>query len=122
MPRGGSLPSLLQLSDQNAVAPAKSSVSGPHLTALSEGLEVRANNLGDVMRQTEGASPAFIRELLRRAALFAIERRGPDGGPDPRVVVDDQDLGDALQELAAGGEALTGKLLGMQSPDLSDAG
>jgi hypothetical protein len=83
----------------------------------SEGLELRADNLGDLIKRTEGASPAFVRELLRRAALLAIERRPTGSGGDSRISVDDRDLGDALEELAAGGEALTGKLLGMQRVD-----
>ena len=87
----------------------------------SEGLDVRARKLGDVIGQTGGASPAFIRELLRRAALFAIERADGANGGDSRVVVGDQDLRGALDELAAGGEGLTGKLLGMQRPDLAEA-
>jgi hypothetical protein len=79
-----------------------------------QGLEVRAGSLGDVIGETEGATPAFIRELLRRAALLATERRGSAGDSASGVVVDDQDLNDALEELGAGGEALTGKLLGRQ--------
>jgi hypothetical protein len=91
------------------------------IALYSGGLEVRAKSLGDVIGETEGASPAFIRELLRRAALLAIERRGAAGDAEAGVVVDDQDLGDALDELAAGGEGLTGKLLGRQQPDLAEA-
>jgi hypothetical protein len=83
----------------------------------SEGLDLRADNLGDLIGRTEGASPAFIRELLRRAALLAIERRGRDGASGSRIVVGDDDLDGALQELAAGGETLTAKLLGMQPAD-----
>jgi hypothetical protein len=82
------------------------------LALYSHGLEVRARNLADVIAQTEGASPAFIRELLRRAALLAIERRDGDGAGG--VVVDDRHLADALGELTADGGPLTPKLLGMQ--------
>lgn len=87
------------------------------ISLYSEGLEVRARDLGDVIRGTEGASPAFIRELLRRAALLAIEHGDAGDGAGSHVVVDDQDLRGALHELAAGGETLTGKLLGMQHSD-----
>jgi hypothetical protein len=80
------------------------------LVALySRGLELRATNLAQVIGETEGASPAFIRELLRRAALLAIERHDGDGSA---VVVGDEQLGGALRELTADGEPLTGKLLG----------
>ena len=89
------------------------------IALYSQGLELRARNLGDVIGQTEGASPAFIRELLRRAALLGIESGGGwgDGG---EVVVDDLHLSGALQELTADSGALTGKLLGMQGLDHSE--
>jgi len=73
---------------------------------------VRATDLGSIIERTEGASPAFIRELLRRAALFALEST-PDGVP----VVQDTHLSGALDELTSGGGPLTSKLLGMQRSD-----
>lgn len=85
------------------------------IALYGEGLDLRVGNLDAVVARTEGASPAFIRELLRRAALLSIERGGhsrQDGSP---VTVTDDDLENALRELAAGGEGLTGKLLGMQA-------
>jgi hypothetical protein len=56
----------------------------------------------------DGVSPAYIRELLRRAALLAAERG------DARSV-DDGVLAAALEELPAG-EGLTGSLLGRADP------
>jgi hypothetical protein len=82
------------------------------IALYSHGLELRAHDLGDVIARTEGASPAFIRELLRRAALLAIEHRDETDGS--RVVVGDRHLSDALHELEADGGALTGRLLGME--------
>jgi len=81
------------------------------IALYSQGLELRARELGEVIEQTEGASPAFIRELLRRAALLAIEHNGSNGS---EVVVGDQDLRNALKELAGDGGPLTAKFLGMR--------
>ena len=82
------------------------------IVLYSRGMEVRATDLGSIVERTEGASPAFIRELLRRAALFALEST-PDGVP----VVQDTHLSGALDELTSGGGPLTSKLLGMQRSD-----
>ena len=59
------------------------------------------------MADTDGASPAFIRELLRRAALLASEQSGAE------LVVDAVVLGAALRELTSDGGPLTARLLGM---------
>jgi hypothetical protein len=50
-------------------------------------------------------SPAFIRELLRKAALLAV-----DG--DGEIVVEDRHLDQALLELAVEGGDVTRRLLG----------
>lgn len=63
---------------------------GRLLDLYSEGLTVQAADLPAIVAHTEGASPAFIRELLRRAA--------------------------ALGELTSDGGPLTQRLLGMQDP------
>ena len=55
--------------------------------------------------RTRGVSAAFIRELLRKAALAAAEQDGP-------LVVTEQHLDDALQELLFEGGELTRSLLG----------
>jgi hypothetical protein len=51
-------------------------------------------------------SPAFIRELLRTAALLAV-------GVDGEIVVEDRHLGQALLELVVEGGEVTGRLLGV---------
>lgn len=51
-------------------------------------------------------SAAFIRELLRKAALFAAD--GTDGG----IVVRDEHVDDALNDLLIEGGELTKTLLG----------
>jgi hypothetical protein len=57
------------------------------------------------VRRTEGVSAAFIRELMRRAALFAA-----DEGLD--VLVTDRHVDQALHELIVQGGELTKSLLG----------
>jgi hypothetical protein len=82
------------------------------LVALySQGLELRATNLPEVIARTQGASPAFIRELLRRAALLAVDSANGD------LVVGNQELEGALEELTSGAGPLMGALLGMQPGD-----
>jgi ATP-dependent 26S proteasome regulatory subunit len=76
----------------------------------SRGLELRAKEPQALLERTEGASPAFIRELLRRAALLAIETAGDE------LIVDDSHLNGALDELLEDGGTLTGKLLGRVDP------
>jgi hypothetical protein len=71
----------------------------------SQGLTVRLSDDEQLLDQTEGVSAAFIRELLRKAALFAA-----DEGPD--LVVEDQHMSEALHELVVEGGELTKSLLG----------
>ena len=78
------------------------------IALYSQGLDLRATNLPDVIERSAGASPAFIRELLRRAALLAVDSANGD------LVVGDSELAGALEELTSGAGPLTGTLLGMQ--------
>jgi ATP-dependent 26S proteasome regulatory subunit len=73
------------------------------LALYAEGLEVDAGALGEMVERTEGVSPAFIRELLRRAALMAAVE-----GDARRVGA--QHLHAAMDELEA--TRLTSRLLG----------
>ncbi len=77
------------------------------LDLYAEGLDLRAGDLVAVVRRSEGASPAFIRELTRRGALLAVEEGG-----DGTVVVEERHLIAALDELQSDRERLTGALLG----------
>jgi hypothetical protein len=61
---------------------------------------------------TEGASPAFIKELVRRVALMALER-GARGEPLPLA---DEDFRRAMAELVRAGGELTRSFLGFPSP------
>lgn len=76
-----------------------------------QGLDLTNVELEGWVRRTDGVSPAFIEELLRKAALMAAER-GATGEPLP---VADQDVHTAAEELVLFGGELTQKLLGYQS-------
>jgi hypothetical protein len=59
----------------------------------ARGLELRTEHLDDVVERLDGASPAHVKELLRKAALLAAE-----DGDGPIAVADDHLLA-ALDEL-----------------------
>ncbi len=72
------------------------------------GLDLQLHDRESVIARTEGVSPAFIKELLRKATMVAATS-GPDG--DELVVTDDH-VNAALDELLGETEALTRLLLG----------
>jgi hypothetical protein len=74
-----------------------------------QGLDLRITDIARFIERTEGASAAFIRELLRKAALFAA-----DDAPDLRV--EDRHIDEALHELVVLGGELTKSLLGFRGP------
>jgi hypothetical protein len=61
------------------------------------------------VRRTQGVSAAFIRELLRKAAVLAAEEDGAGG----ELVVADRHLEEATAELLVAGGAMTKTLLGV---------
>jgi ATP-dependent 26S proteasome regulatory subunit len=80
------------------------------LELYGEGLKLRVENLGGLVSRLEGASAAFIRELLRKAALLAAEE-----SPAPEIAVEERHLEEALSELVVAGGKLTQSLLGAQT-------
>jgi hypothetical protein len=69
------------------------------LELYSRGLRLDGVDLAQYVERTDGASPAYIKELLRKAALLAaIDAKGEAAG------VRDEHLTRAMEELAAGGE------------------
>ncbi|MEO2014759.1 MAG: AAA family ATPase [Fuerstiella sp.] len=72
-------------------------------------IDVSGVNTQEWITRTEGASPAFMEELIRRGIMFASERT-PDA--DDRIVVTDHDLTSAIGEILGSGGPLTQKLLG----------
>ena len=77
------------------------------LELYRRGLEWHGLDWGDVVRRTQGASGAFIRELLRRAALIAA------ADPAAGYVLTSTHVEEAMQELLVCG--LNRKLLGVGS-------
>lgn len=73
------------------------------------GLTLEVADMPRFIARTQGASGAFIRELLRKAALFAA------GSGDDEIVVTDRHLDDALHELVVQGGDLTRSLLGFHT-------
>jgi ATP-dependent 26S proteasome regulatory subunit len=70
-----------------------------------QGLTLRLERLPQLIDQTEGVSGAFIRELMRKAALFAADE-------SDELVVEDRHIDEALRELVFDGGELTRRLLG----------
>jgi hypothetical protein len=95
--------------DQAIGIPTPDEACRRRLFALyGRGLTLEVGDLPRFIARTEGASAAFIRELLRRAALFAAD-------DDGEIVVDDRHLDAALHELVVQGGDLTKSLLGFHS-------
>jgi ATP-dependent 26S proteasome regulatory subunit len=76
-----------------------------------------------VIERTDGVTASFLKELLRKAALFAAEAgSGDDGGDDRPLRVTDAHMTAALDELLGTRNQLTRLLLGGQpGPDRPNA-
>ncbi|HEV3079566.1 MAG TPA: AAA family ATPase [Gemmataceae bacterium] len=72
------------------------------------GLALQVRELARFIERTDGASAAFIRELMRKAALFAADE-------GEQLVVSDRHLDEALHELLVEGGELTKSLLGFRA-------
>jgi ATP-dependent 26S proteasome regulatory subunit len=72
-----------------------------------QGLELHLDEPERFIHQTEGVSAAFIKELLRKAALFAADDA-------QELVVHDRHLDAAMHDLIVEGGALTKSLLGVR--------
>ncbi len=81
------------------------------LELYAQGLRLDAGDWAPVVAATEGTSPAFIRELMRRAALVAAE-----GG---QAVTTTEHLLAAVEELRHHSGRLTASLLGAERPPAS---
>jgi hypothetical protein len=75
------------------------------ISLYGDGLDLRLDDPDSIVARTEGVSAAFIKELLRRATLFAAEE-----GDD--LTVTDRQVNEALDELLVAGGTLTVRLLG----------
>lgn len=81
----------------------------------ARGLELSDELLDLIVGRTKGASPAFIKELMRRAAQFQFELQA-DGGLQQSA------LDGAIEEMVFSGGTLNVKLLGGSSTELISAG
>jgi hypothetical protein len=99
--------------DQAVEIPLPDAESRDRLLGLfSRGLDVQLADRSAVVERTDGASPAFLRELVRKAAL-----RAAVAGDE---VVDDGHFAAALDALEEGG-ALTRRILGAEGADEVDS-
>ncbi|MDX2106969.1 MAG: AAA family ATPase [Candidatus Melainabacteria bacterium] len=71
-----------------------------------KGLVLQVENLDKFIQRTQGASAAFISELLRKAALFAAS------SDKEEITITDKHLDEAIHEMLIAGGALTKSLLG----------
>lgn len=71
----------------------------------SEGVKLADEVLAEIVRRTEGVSPAFIKELMRRSVQFHIEHNGTGE-------ISKEDVTSALDEMLVAGGSLNLKLLG----------
>ncbi len=87
------------------------------LELYAKGLKTEGLNWDHLVERTAGASGAFIRELLRKAAVFAAE-----DALNGELVVLQKHLDEALAELVVAGGALTHSLLGAEVKGLKKQG
>ena len=82
------------------------------LELYSAGLTVEVDDWGQIVERSAGVSAAFIRELIRKAALFAA-----DDAPGDGIVIASRHLDEALHEMVTVGGDLTRSLLGATAGD-----
>lgn len=80
------------------------------LQLYGQGLNLQLSEPDRLVARLEGASAAFVRELLRKAALMAAEESS-----GPGIEVHERHLNQALSELIVAGGQLTQSLLGSQT-------
>jgi ATP-dependent 26S proteasome regulatory subunit len=79
------------------------------LELYGRGLRLELEDRDGLVARTEGVSPAFIKELLRKAAVLAAD----EDGSDP-IAVRDRHVDEVLRELVVEGGELTQALLGVE--------
>lgn len=86
---------------------------------FAHGLDLSGVDRDPLLNRTDGASPAFIEELFRKAALMAAER----GEKSDPLRVTNADFDAAVRELVEFGGAITQHLLGYRTdPDSARGG
>jgi ATPase family associated with various cellular activities (AAA) len=107
--------------DHAALLPLPDAEARRRLIRLYQGnLQLDLTNPDAVIARTEGVTASFIKELLRRASLFAAESAdqatGPTSHDDQPLRVTDEHLIAALDQLLDTRNELTRLLLGSQAP------
>jgi hypothetical protein len=82
------------------------------LTLYQGGMNLDLADPDRVLERTHGVTASFLKELLRRAALIALEERDRSKTTEPSLRVTDEHLNAALDVLLGDGSRLTRKLLG----------
>jgi ATP-dependent 26S proteasome regulatory subunit len=77
------------------------------------GMTLKMTRLDQLIRRLEGVSAAFIRELLRKGAVYAAEEQSDDAEP---LCVKDSHINEAMSDLLVAGGTLTQSLLGGRQP------
>jgi len=110
--------------DHAALLPVPGAEARRRLVRLYQaGLELDLSAPEAVISRTEGVTASFIKELLRRAALYAAEEEGQDGEPGGVPLrVTDVHMGAALDQLLNTRSELTRVLLGGGTLREADAG
>ena len=83
------------------------------LEQYARGMDLKLEDMDRITRRTEGASPAFIQELMRKSALIAAETESENGD---RLSITDDHVHEALDELLLSGP-LTKKIVGFHQTD-----
>lgn len=78
----------------------------------ARGLKLELTDPDVWVRRTKGVSAAFVREMLRKAAVLAAEANGTG----PELVVTDRHMEEGLAELLVAGGPMTRSLLGFADP------
>ncbi len=98
--------------DQAIEYPLPDDIGRHKLVCLySTGVRIADEIVADIVRRTQGVSPAFIKEMMRRSVQFHIERNGTGD-------ISQADVGNALDEMLTG--KLNLKLLGAAQPYVND--
>lgn len=70
-------------------------------------------DIADLVNRSEGVSAAFIRELLRKAALFAADEHAAKTAAPGALCISARHVDEAMHELMIAGGLLTQRLLGV---------
>ena len=84
------------------------------LELFTSRLDVSRADFAKWVDRTDGASPAFLEELIRRSILFATESE--NDGVGEKINLTDDNLEAAINEILTSGGSLTQKLLGYATP------